>query len=88
MTPKPLPPKLKRFPPAKQRRMDSLLDKQSEGTISAAERARLAQLVAEAEELMVANGKLLAAFAAGDAPAPAPNAVPVTVWVSPSPAGR
>jgi len=85
---KPLAPKLKKFPPAKQRRMDELLDKQSEGIISPAERARLQQLVAEAEQLMVENGKLLAAFAASDASPPAPGAVPVTVWVAPAPAGR
>jgi hypothetical protein len=81
-------PKLKKFSPSKQRRMDALLDKQSEGTISPTERERLKQLVAEAERLMVENAKLLSAFAAGDVSTAPPNAVPVTVWVAPASAGR
>lgn len=80
---KPDPPKLKKLPAAKQRRLDVLLDKNSEGTITAAEKTKLEALVAEAEQLMVTNAKLLAEFSASegkDAPA---GAVPVTVWVKP-----
>ena len=55
-----LPPKLRKFPAAKQRRLDELLEKNSEGTISGNERRRLEHLVEEAEELMVANARLLA----------------------------
>jgi hypothetical protein len=58
-----LPPKLKKFPVAKQRRLDELLDKNSEGTITPSEKARLDRLVAEAEQLMAANARLLAGFA-------------------------
>ena len=54
-----IPPKLRKFPVAKQRRLDELLDKNREGVITAAERSRLEQLVAEAEQLMVANARLL-----------------------------
>ena len=54
------PPVLRRkFPVAKQRRLDELLDKNREGVITAAERTRLERLVAEAEELMVANARQL-----------------------------
>jgi len=77
------PPKVKRFPAAKQRKMDELLDKNSEGIISAIERTRLRQLVAEAEQLMVANGKLLAQFADSQRVEPPTGAVPLTVWVTP-----
>ena len=56
------PPKLQRFPAAKQRRLDQLLDKNSEGTITTKEKAVLEQLVAEAERLMVANAKRLEEF--------------------------
>jgi hypothetical protein len=77
-----LPPKLRRFPAAKQRRLDDLLDKSSEGAITPAEAVTLKQLVAEAEELMVANAKRLAVFAKKEAAAHPPvGAVPVTVWV-------
>lgn len=78
-----VPPKPKKFPAAKQRRLDELLEKNSEGKIRGSERARLEELVAEAEQLMVANAKQLAEFSkseARDAPA---GAVPVTVWVKP-----
>lgn len=81
-------PRIEKFPAAKQRRLDHLLDKNSEGTITPKELVRLKQLVAEAEQLMVANAKGLAGFVqreAGRAPA---GAVPVTVWVQPEPAGR
>ena len=56
------PPKLRKFPAAKQRRLDKLLDKNSEGTITPKEKALLERLVADAEELMVANAKQLAEF--------------------------
>jgi hypothetical protein len=56
---KPLPPKVKKFPAAKQRALDHLLEKNSEGSITPNERIRLEQLVSEAESLMVANAKRL-----------------------------
>jgi hypothetical protein len=77
------PPRIKRFPVAKQRRLDELLDRNAEGTITPKQKAALEQLVAEAEELMVYNLKRLAEFSKSQSPAPPPNAVPVTVWVSP-----
>ncbi|MEX2175402.1 MAG: hypothetical protein WD872_13655 [Pirellulaceae bacterium] len=80
-------PKLKRFPAAKQRLLDQLLDKNSEGTISAPEKTKLKQLVTEAERLMVANGKLLAEFAESQRGALPANAIPLTVWVTPQPTG-
>ena len=82
------PPKLEKFPAAKQRRMDELLEKNSEGTITPREKAKLEQLVTEAEQLAVANAKRLAEFSqtqAGQAPA---GAVPITIWVQPAPAER
>jgi hypothetical protein len=82
----PLPPRIKKFPAAKQRGMDLLLDKNCEGTITPRERASVEKLVAEAEALAVANGKRLAEFAWQSA-AP-PNSVPVTVWISPASAAR
>ena len=48
----PMLPKPKRFPLAKQRSMDDLLEKNSEGTITPAEKTRLEELVAEAEPLI------------------------------------
>ncbi|MSQ96457.1 MAG: hypothetical protein EXR98_18145 [Gemmataceae bacterium] len=80
---KPVPPRVRKFPSVKQRRLDQLLEKNSEGTITASEAATLAHLVAEAEELMVANAKQLAEFAKGEASGPRADAVPVTVWVQP-----
>ena len=78
-----LPPKLKKLPAAKQRRLDELLEKNSEGTITPAEKTRLEKLVAEAEQVMVANANRLAEFSESEgADAPA-GAVPVTVWVKP-----
>ena len=56
------PPRIEKLPAAKQRRLDELLDKNSEGAITPKEKARLEQLVAVAERLMVANGKRLAKF--------------------------
>ncbi len=52
--------RIQRFPPAKQRRMDFLLDKNSEGTITRKEKVRLKQLVTEAEQLMISNARILA----------------------------
>jgi hypothetical protein len=85
---KPSPPKIKTFPAAKQRLLDALLDKNSEGTISNAEKSRLGQLVAEAERLMVANAKSLAKFSQNDSVTPPAAAVPVTVWVHSEQVGR
>jgi hypothetical protein len=62
---KPVPPKVQKFHAAKQRRLDQLLEKNSEGTINPKEKAILEQLVSEAEQLMVANAKLLEAFSRG-----------------------
>ena len=77
------PPKVKKLPPAKQRRLDELLERNSEGVISVKEKALLEKRVAEAEELMVSNLKQLAAFTKSQTPSPPPAAIPVTVWVSP-----
>jgi hypothetical protein len=79
------PPKIKKFPPAKQRRLDELLDRNSDGTITPREKAALERLVAEAEELMVNNLKRMAEFSKSQSPSPPPGAIPVTVWVSPQP---
>jgi len=83
-----VPPKPRKFPAAKQRRLDQLLEKNSEGTIAPEEKATLEQLVAEAEKWMVANGRRLAEFAKGEAAPPPARAVPVTVWIQPQPAER
>ncbi len=80
-------PRIKRFPAAKQRLMDKLLDKNSEGTITAGEKAELKRLVAEAERLMVANGKRLAQFAEQHPVVPPADAVPLTIWITPQPTG-
>ena len=85
---KPLPPKVKRFPAAKQRALDELLEKNSDGLITPNERVRLDQLVVEAERLMVANAKRLAQFSQKESAGPPSKAVPVTVWVKPEPAER
>jgi hypothetical protein len=85
---KPVPPKPLKFPAAKQRRLDRLLEKNSEGTISAKEKVTLETLVAEAEEWMVANAKRLAKFSKGERAHPTSGAVPVTVWVQPHQAER
>jgi hypothetical protein len=77
------PPKLKKLPAAKQRRLDHLLERNSEGTITPSDKAELERLVAEAEQVMVENAKRLAEFSRSEgADAPA-DAVPVTVWVKP-----
>ncbi len=80
------PPRPKKFPAAKQRLLDSLLDKNSEGTISRPERVRLQQLVEEAERLMAANAKRLAQFSEVEQAGAPTDAVPVTVWVKSAPA--
>ncbi len=82
------PPKVKAFSPAKQRQLDELLEKNSEGTITPAEKVRLEQLVAEAERLMVENAQRLARFSQTESAAQLAAAVPVTVWVTPQPTGR
>ena len=82
------PPKIKKFPAAKERRLDELLEKNAAGTISAAEKRKLESLVAAAEELMVVNAQRLAEFARSQSPQPPPHAVPVTVWVNPQLAER
>ena len=83
-----LPPKFQKFPAAKQRRLDQLLEKNREGTITRQEKAALEQLVAEAEQLMVANARQLAKFSQGEAVRAPADAVPVTIWVQPQHAER
>jgi hypothetical protein len=78
-----MPPTFKAFAPAKQGRLDQLLDKNAEGEITAEEKAELNALVAEAEQLMVENARELADFARSQSPQPPAAAVPVTVWVTP-----
>jgi hypothetical protein len=85
---KTLPPKVKVFAAAKQRQLDELLEKNSEGTIAPAEKVCLERLVAEAETLMVQNAQLLARFSQIESAAQPTAAVPVTVWVTPQPTGR
>lgn len=55
-----IPPKIQIFPAAKQWRMDLLLDKNSEGTITPREKTVLRKLVTEAEALTITNGLRLA----------------------------
>jgi hypothetical protein len=76
-------PRIKKFPAAKQRRLDQLLEKNAEGTINAKEMVALELLVVEAEALIVANSQRLAEFARNQSPQPPPSAMPVTVWVNP-----
>lgn len=75
------PPKLKTFSAAKQARMDELLDKNREGTISPVEKAALKKLVDEAERLMAANAKRLAEFSNKQVTGLPAGSVPVTVWI-------
>lgn len=82
------PPRIRKLPAAKQRRLDRLLEKNSEGTITTKEKAALEHLVAEAEELMVANARQLAKFSKANASRAPAGALPVTVWVQPHPAER
>lgn len=83
-----VPPSIKKLAPAKQRRLDQLLEKNAVGTISAKEKERLEALVSEAEQLMIANSQQLAEFAQSQKPQPPSAAIPVTVWVSPQVAQR
>lgn len=53
-------PSLSRLTPSHQRRLDALLERQSEGTLGGRERQELASLVEEAEQLTLRNAKLLA----------------------------
>ena len=80
---KSVPPKPKKFPATKQRRLDELLEKNNEGTITAVEKSRLEKLVAEAEQLMVDNSRRLAEFSENETAGVPAGAVPVTVWVKP-----
>jgi hypothetical protein len=82
------PPKIRKLSTAKQQRLDQLLEKNAEGTITPKERETLESLVAEAEKLMVDNSQRLAEFARSQSPRPPAAAVPVTVWVNPQLAGR
>ena len=80
---KSIPPKVQKFPAAKQRQLDRLLEKNSEGKISTEELTLLKKLVAEAEELIVKNSKRLAKFAEKQKGRQPAGAMPVTVWVQP-----
>lgn len=77
------PPQLLNFPIAKQRRLDELLEKNREGTITKRELTSLRKLVADAEQLMVANAQRLAEFSNAVRSGVPSNAVPVTVWIAP-----
>ena len=80
---KPDPPRIARFPMAKQRGLDQLLEKNREGTITSKEKAKLEQLVKEAEQLMVSNAKRLAQFSQSERERAPADAVPVTIWIHP-----
>jgi hypothetical protein len=85
MARKPTPPRIRKFAAPKQRKLDQLLDKNAEGSISVKEKGKLDALVAEAEGLMVENAQRLAVFARQQTPQAPVAAVPVTVWVNPTP---
>lgn len=85
---KPILPEIKKLQPARQRRMDELLEKNSEGTITPTEKARLEELVAEAEQLMVENSRRIAEALSEEGTEAPSGAVPVTVWVQPQPVTR
>ena len=85
---KPAPPTIAKFPAARQKQLDHLLEKNSSETLAEKEKAKLKRLVLEAEELMVANAQRLAAFAQREATRTPTAAVPVTVWVQPQNGGR
>ena len=80
------PPRVQKLSAAKQRRLDELLNKNSEGTITDQERRMLEKLVGEAEQLMVENAQRLATFSQKSRPAR--SAVPVTIWLQPQSAER
>lgn len=83
-----VPPKLKKLGAAKQRRLDELLDKNSEKPLRGDEKAELDKLVADAERVMVVNAKLLADFSDGEKAGAPAGAIPVSVWVKPERVGR
>jgi hypothetical protein len=83
-----VPPRVEKFPAAKQRRLDQLLEKNREGTITSKEKGKLEQLVEEAQQLMISNAKRLAQFSHSEAVRPPAAAVPVTIWVQPEQAER
>lgn len=68
---------------SKQLRLDELLGKNSEGSITESEQDELEQLVDEAEQVMVENSKRLASYASAEGGVLPINAVPVTVWIKP-----
>ncbi len=74
-------PRVVKLAHSKQRRMHELLEKNSEGTITPREKEKLAQLVAQAERLMVDNAKRLAKFAQREAKGRDGCGTPVTVWL-------
>ena len=80
------PPRLQKLTTVQQRRLDELLDKNSEGTITDPEKRTLEKLVCKAEQLMVSNAKRLATFA--KSAKPGSSAVPVTIWLQPQMAER
>jgi len=75
---------IQQFPQAKQVRLDELLERNSESSLTESEGRELAQLVAEAERLMVRNAQQLAGLAESSSQS-GPAATPVTVWVKPQP---
>lgn len=83
-----IPPKLKKLSLAKQVRMDELLERNREGTVTSAEKAQLKELVTEAEQLMVENAKRLAAFQKREQAKVPSGVVPVTVWMKAPPLPR
>jgi hypothetical protein len=76
-------PDLQTFAPAKHQRLDLLLEKNAEGPIFKEEESELTALVAEAEQVMIANARQMADVARSQASQPPPAAIPVTVWVIP-----
>ena len=81
-------PRIEKLPAPKQRRLHALLDKNREERITPKEKARLEELVEEAQRLMVANAKRLAKFAQGSGKRAGANGVPVRVWIQREPASR
>jgi len=53
-------PRLRRFPASKQKRLDLLMDKNNDGTLTKAEQRELQALVREAEALTLDNARTLA----------------------------
>ena len=54
------PPKLRRLAAAKQKRLDTLMARNNEGQLTRAERQELRDLVREAEDITLANARVLA----------------------------